>query len=152
MGKYKSEYADQCYKLCLLGHKDRELGEFFGVDEKTIQNWAEKHPEFGDARRKGKEIADAEVAQALLKRAKGGHQVERVKVTKDGDVIRYKEEVDADVRACETWLSSRQGAKWNPKQQVEHSGQVDSNVSMAFLMDDINEQNEDSSPLPNEGS
>lgn len=146
---YKPEYAEQCYKLCLLGHTDREIGEFFGVSHTTIQNWAEKHPEFGTARSNGKEIADAEVAQALLKRAKGGHRIERVKVTKDGEIVRYDEEVDADVRACETWLSSRQGAKWNPKQQIEHSGKVDSDVSMQVLFDDIHSENEDSSPLPN---
>lgn len=144
--KYKPEFVDQCYKLCLLGHTDRELGDFFGVADSQICRWADKYPEFGDARAEGKSVADSKVAQALYKRALGGQTVVKQKLDKFGDIHDLTEELPVDVRACETWLSSRRGDKWNPKQQVEHSGQVQ--TDMTFLMTEIFEENEDISPLP----
>ena len=69
--EYKAEYVEQAYKLCLLGHTDRELGGFFGVAETTINNWKLAHPEFFEAIINGKEVADAEVAASLYQRAKG---------------------------------------------------------------------------------
>ena len=32
--EYKEEYNEQVYKLCLLGAKDKELADFFNVEEK----------------------------------------------------------------------------------------------------------------------
>ncbi|SDY78195.1 hypothetical protein [Nitrosomonas sp. Nm33] len=33
---YRPEYAEQAYKLCLLGATDKQLAEFFNVVESTI--------------------------------------------------------------------------------------------------------------------
>ena len=35
--KYRPEYAEQAGKLALLGLTDKQLGDFFGVDERTIE-------------------------------------------------------------------------------------------------------------------
>ena len=69
--KYDSKYAEQAYKLCLLGHTDKELADFFEVDESTINNWKNAHPEFFESIKAGKEVADAEIAVSLYHRAKG---------------------------------------------------------------------------------
>jgi len=63
--KYKEEYAEQAYKLCLLGHIDDELADFFEVDVSTIHRWKLEHEEFRDSIKKGKEIADGNVVQSL---------------------------------------------------------------------------------------
>lgn len=147
--KYRPEYAQQCHDLCLLGLTDRDLAKFFKVALSTIDHWAKKYPEFGKARAEGKEVADAQVARSLFKRAKGGHKIQKAKVTKDGEVINYLEEVDADVRACETWLASRRGTDWNPKQQIEHSGNVQTDLN--FILDAIDEEAEHESPLAHGG-
>ena len=34
--KYKEEYAEQAYKLCLLGAKDKEMADFFQVSLSTL--------------------------------------------------------------------------------------------------------------------
>ncbi|HHP0467312.1 TPA: hypothetical protein ACRZZI_004973 [Vibrio harveyi] len=151
---YKPEYAEQCYKLCLLGLTDRELGKYFGVDHKTIRNWADKYPEFGKARSEGKDFADAEVAQALYKRAKGGLRITKQKVDKDGNVYDLQEELPADVKAAETWLSSRRGKRdsitWNPKQEIEHSGSVQ--ADLGFILEAVELEAEDESPLAHGGT
>ena len=44
--KYKSEYAEQARKLCLLGATDTDMADFFDVDEATINRWKLDFPEF----------------------------------------------------------------------------------------------------------
>jgi hypothetical protein len=37
--KYKDEYCEQAEKLARLGATDREIADFFGVTEQTLNNW-----------------------------------------------------------------------------------------------------------------
>lgn len=69
--RYKAEFAEQAAKLCRLGATDKELAEFFGVTEKTINNWKGAHSEFLQSLKAGKQMADAEVADKLFQRAIG---------------------------------------------------------------------------------
>lgn len=121
--KYLKEYADLAYKFCLLGADDANLAEFFCVEEKTINNWKQKHPEFLQSIKKGKNIADAEVAHSLYKRAVG-YEHEAVKIFNDKDngitEAPYIEHYPPDTGAAIIWLKNRQKAKWRDKQEVEH--------------------------------
>jgi hypothetical protein len=76
---YKKEYNEQAYKLCLLGATDKEMADFFGVSEVTFNAWKKNHPEFLKSLKKGKEIADANVASRLYERAMGySHPEEKI--------------------------------------------------------------------------
>jgi hypothetical protein len=37
--KYKSEYVQDVEKLCKLGATDKDLADFFSVNEGTINEW-----------------------------------------------------------------------------------------------------------------
>ena len=37
--KYKEEYCEQAEKLARLGATDKEMADFFGVTEQTLNNW-----------------------------------------------------------------------------------------------------------------
>lgn len=121
--KYKEEYNDQAYKLCLLGYSNAELGDFFKVDERTIENWMKAHPEFFRSVTHGKDIADAEVAASFYKRAKGYDYTEtREKIGDNGnEITTTNKHVPADSGAAMNWLSNRQKKKWrkDPKVKVE---------------------------------
>ena len=54
--KYKEEYNEQAYKLCLLGHTDAEMAEFFEVDVSTIHRWKIDYPEFCDSIKRVKKL------------------------------------------------------------------------------------------------
>ena len=69
--KYKDEYAEQAYKLALLGATDKQMCEYFEVDEKSFNNWKHKHTEFFQSLKKGKEEADFKVVKSLYKKACG---------------------------------------------------------------------------------
>ena len=143
--KYSSKYANQAYKLCLIGARDQDLADFFEVHRDTIFNWVSLYPEFAEARKKGKMQADAEVAYQLFKRATGA-PLRKEKVLSSGAVVAYQEELPPDVRAMKFWLKCRDRDNWNPKQRVEVSG--DANNPLAFLLADIAQESENASPLP----
>ena len=64
--KYRPEYAEQARKLCNMGFTDADLGDFFGVDERTINRWKLDHVEFMSALCMGKEVADNVVERATF--------------------------------------------------------------------------------------
>lgn len=125
---YREEYNEQARKLCLLGATDKELADFFGVDERTINRWKDAHPEFCQSLKEGKQIADATVAQRLYQRAIG-YSHEAVKIVADAKsgaehIVPYTEHYAPDTTACIFWLKNRQKEKWRDKTETEHSGGV----------------------------
>src|SRR3546814_18759844 len=79
---YKPEYAEQARKLATLGAIDREIGEFFGVTDRTIRNWRHRHAESNDTLPLGKEAADERVARAQHQRAVG-HSFDAEKIMQE---------------------------------------------------------------------
>lgn len=120
---YKPEYDEQTYKLCLLGAIDNDLADFFGVQVSTISNWKLNEPTFMESLKKGKMMADANVAQSLYKRATGFKEVVSTKeVEIDGNVVTLHEDkyFPPDPVSAIFWLKNRQSTKWRDKQDVEH--------------------------------
>jgi hypothetical protein len=130
--KYKDEYVEQAYKLCLLGATDKELADFFEVNEDTINEWKKVHLEFSESLKNGKALADANVADRLYQRAMGfEHDSEEIKVMFDKETNeQYIERVPIrkiyapDSVAAIFWLKNRQKDKWRDKTEVGHSGSL----------------------------
>ncbi|SMC45898.1 terminase [Pedobacter africanus] len=123
---YKPEYADQVYKLCLLGAIDKEIADFFNVTESTLNLWKLKHDEFSESIKRGKTFADATVASKLYHRASGyEHEDVDIKMFA-GEIITTKliKHYPPDTTAGIFWLKNRQPGKWREKQEVEHSGDL----------------------------
>lgn len=138
--KYQSEFAEQAFKLCLLGATDKDLSNFFGVCERTINGWKDEHPEFLQSLKGGKEQADAEVANRLYRRALG-YTHDAVKIfNEDGKplIVPYTEQYAPDTVACIFWLKNRQPHKWRDK--VEVAGELDVNVFPVEKLDEIHEK------------
>ena len=130
--KFRAEYADQAFKFCLLGATDAELGRFFDVDERTINNWKDRHPEFLQSLKAGKEQADARVAETLYRRALGWEH-EAVKIVADAKtgtehIVPYTERYPPDTTAAIFWLKNRRPDLWRDKHGIQHSGEVATNV------------------------
>lgn len=118
---YKPEYSEQAFKLCLLGATDKDLGDFFGVSETTINNWKLREPNFVESLKNGKMQADANVACSLYKRALGYEQ-DTVKVFQfQGEpvIVPVVEKIAPDVTAQIFWLKNRQSKNWRDRPQVE---------------------------------
>jgi len=121
--KYKVEYNEQVEKLCKLGATDKEIGDFFDVCEATINNWKKVSPEFLESIKRGKLIADMNVADSLYKRATGYEHDEvhissyQGEITKTDIVKHYA----PDTAAIMAWLNNRRPDQFRSKQYVESS-------------------------------
>lgn len=122
---YKPEYAEQAYKLCLLGSTDSEMADFFGVSEQTLNAWKHEFPEFLESITRGKLFADAQVAESLYKRATGyvGKKVVTANIAGEiSDIKEVNDYVGPDTQAASLWLRNRQSAKWRDKTDHELTG------------------------------
>jgi len=122
--KYKEEYAEQTYKLCLLGATDAELADFFNVAESTINLWKHEHPTFSESIKKGKEFADANVAEKLYKRATGYDCPELITATHQGqitDTMEVTKHYPPDPTAAIFWLKNRRKKDWRDRQEIDQT-------------------------------
>lgn len=128
--KYNPEYHDvTAYKLALLGLTDKEIADIFDVEEKTINNWKKKYPDFLQSLKKGKTIADANVAKSFYHRACGYQHEEDKIFVHEGQpvVVPTTKYYPPDTAACFIWLKNRKANAWKDKQEVDnkHSGKLE---------------------------
>ena len=104
------------------GLTDEQLAHNMGISRDTLYAWKNKYPDISNALKRGKEVVDIQVENALLKRALGyDYQEERVEVSEDKGrkVVRTIKHVPADTTAGIFWLKNRRPDKWRDKPEPE---------------------------------
>ena len=121
--KYKDEYCDQVEKLCKLGAIDKEIADFFEVNEDTINEWKLQHSKFSESIKKGKVEADMAVSQRLFERATGYEHPEDVIMNYKGEpiIVPTTKHYPPDTTAMIFWLKNRQPAQWRDRQEIAHN-------------------------------
>ena len=97
------------------GLTDEQIANNMGVRRETLYDWKKKHPNISNALKKGKEVVDIQVENALLKRALGyEYTEEKVEISeKDGrKVTQTVKHVAPDTTAQIFWLKNRRPEKW----------------------------------------
>ena len=119
--KFKDEYCEQATNYCLLGATDKQLADFFGVSEQTINTWKKEHPEFLESIKRGKDRADAEVAQSLFHRATGYSHDEDKIFNNNGEplIVKTKKFYPPDTVAGIFWLKNRRSEEWRDKKEID---------------------------------
>ncbi len=125
---YKEEYAEQAEKLCKLGATDKELADFFDTSEQTINFWKTKFPTFLESLKRGKLIADSQVAEKLYQRAMGYSHPEVHVSNYQGEITLTDlvKHYPPDSTACIFWLKNRRPEQWRDK--TEHAVTVKKSV------------------------
>lgn len=141
---FKPEFCDQAEKLCkLLNADDAAIAAFFEKDVATVNRWKRAHPEFRASIKRGKRVADIEVAAKFHERAVGYEwqeavpiKLKRITYNDSGKKLLEEERVEivmvtkrqpADVTAGIFWLKNR--ADWRDKQDHAHTGTLDVNIN-----------------------
>lgn len=112
------------------GLTDEQIAHNMGIGTSTLYEWKNKYVEITESLKKGKEVIDRQVENALLKRALG-YTYEEVKKEQSEDgvkVTRTVKEVAPDTTAQIFWLKNRKRSEWRDKQDIEHSGTVDFDI------------------------
>lgn len=120
--KYDASMDKAAKELSRKGFTDKELAEFFGVTEQTLNNWKKQFPLFFESLKSGKSMADAKVEAALFQRAVG-YSVPDVHISSYEGVITVTPIIKhfaPDVTAQIFWLKNRQPKKWRDKQEIQH--------------------------------
>lgn len=110
-------------KLILLegwarcGLTDEQIAKNMGIAPSTLYEWKKKSKEFSESLKKGKEVVDFEVENALLKRALGYEYEEE---TYENGILtkKVKKQVPPDTTAQIFWLKNRQVKKWRDKVEI----------------------------------
>src|SRR5690554_393026 len=113
------------------GLTDEQIAHNIGIAVGTLYDWKNRFPEFSEALKKGKEVVDIQVENALLKRALG-YEYEETKVIVETDgrkrVERIKKHVLPDVTAQIFWLKNRRPGVWRDKHEIDYSDKVQQNI------------------------
>jgi transcriptional regulator with XRE-family HTH domain len=120
------------------GLTDEQIAHNMGISRSTLAEWKKKHSDISDALKKGKEVIDRQVENALLKKALG-YRYDEV-VYEDGkEVRRITKEVQPDTTALIFWLKNRKPAEWRDKQNIEHSGSITYEKLLGEIIDEQGE-------------
>lgn len=106
------------------GLTDEQVAYNMGINKATLYRWKEKYCDICDALKRGKEVVDRQVENALLKRALGYEytettreyipELDEMKTTK-----KVTKQVAPDTTAQIFWLKNRKPDKWRDKQEYE---------------------------------
>jgi transcriptional regulator with XRE-family HTH domain len=130
--KYETHVKD---KLILIeawarnGLTDEQIAKNLGIAYSTFREYKKRYSALSAALKRGKEVVDTEVENALLKRALGYKYDEVTKELNEdtGELEVTKvvtKEVQPDTTAQIFWLKNRKPEDWRDRKEVEHSGNI----------------------------
>lgn len=118
------------------GLTDEQIAKNLGIGIRTFYEYKEKYPQFSQFLKRGKEVVDTEVENALLKRALGyTYDEETYEELSDGTSKSkvVTKHIPGDTTAQIFWLKNRKPGVWRDKTAVEHSGEIKGSNPFAGL-------------------
>lgn len=99
------------------GLSDEQIAHNCGISRTALWKWKKRFPELTQALRKGREVVDYEVENALLKRALGYAYTETTAEdpARNGKRRETTKQMAPDVSAQIFWLKNRRPDKWRDK-------------------------------------
>lgn len=112
------------------GLTDEQIASNMNIHVSTLYSYQNKYSEISESLKKGKEVVDYEVENALLKRAMGYEYVETTRETKwnpsteQFELVESKKvtkQVVPDTTAQIYWLKNRKPKQWRDKVDVDNT-------------------------------
>ena len=115
------------------GLTDVQIAHNLGISRSTLYKWKREYPEFAEAVKRGKEVVDREVENALFRRAVGySYPEEKVFLGPGGKpvIVQTTKYYPPDPTAMIFWLKNRKPAEWRDKRDIEVSGGLNFAISL----------------------
>lgn len=109
------------------GLTDEQIAKNIGASVSTLNNWKIKYVEILESLKRGKEVVDRQVENALLKRALG-YTYEEITYEGGIETKRVVKEVVPDTTAQIFWLKNRKRETWTDRQNIEISQPIDDSI------------------------
>ena len=115
------------------GLTDEQIAHNIGINRTTLYAWKDKYTDFSNALKRGKEVVDRIVENALLKSAMGYKYDEVVKEriynpeTGESEIVEVKrttKDVAPNSTSLIFWLKNRQPAKWRDTKNIDAAVEV----------------------------
>ncbi|MFL8888682.1 helix-turn-helix domain-containing protein [Helcococcus kunzii] len=129
-GKYQEWLKEE--NLILLegwardGLTDEQISINIGINVSTLYDWKKKYPKISESLKKGKEVIDFQVENALLKKALGYIYEEETAIKiKDAsgnekiEARKVKKYAHPDTMAQIYWLNNRKPQQWRNRKDYE---------------------------------
>lgn len=100
------------------GLTDKQIAQNIRISEQTLNVWKQKYSSFSESLKRGKEVIDRQVENALLKRALGYEYTEqKIEVDESGrkKVSQTIKQVVPDTTAQIFWLKNRKPEQWRDR-------------------------------------
>lgn len=120
---YRADFPEIAANLCAAGATDFEVAQALGCGTSTLYVWKGRYPEFREAMKVGKDLADDRVEASLYHRAVGySHPAVKIFMPAGAEkpvYAPYIEHVPPSDGALTMWLTNRRGQSWRSKQAIE---------------------------------
>ena len=120
------------------GLTDEQIAKNMGIAYSTLREWKKKYSAISAALKRGKEVVDFEVENALYKNATGGYiEEEKTYISEVNGVVTkrkeiYKRYIKPDTTAQIFWLKNRKPDKWRDKPK-DTSETTEDRIANIFL-------------------
>ena len=137
---WKPEYVRMVFKIALLGATQEEIAGILGVNSRTITTWLTTRADFSESYSRGKEKADADVAEALYKRAKGYSHPDVHVTSFQGAVTMtpITKHYPPDTAAIVFYLKNRARDRWTEPDKIGANAHL--HLHKDIKLDDISDQ------------
>ena len=146
---FKAEILKQAEVMAGYGLIEAQIAHVFQISPFTLSRWKKRHPEFGQALKRGESIANHEVVKSLYKRAIGynydeityekskvgglGIGISKGEIESIKHVDSYKtkitvKEIAPDTTAQIFWLKNRLPDAWRDKTEIKGEGFGETNI------------------------
>ena len=101
-----------------------EIAGKIGITCRTLLKWIEKYPSIKEKIYSSRQVIDAKVEEAILKKALGFEATEVRHVTKangDEEITAVTKLVPPDISACSMWLKNSCPEKWSDQRENDDS-------------------------------
>lgn len=105
------------------GLTEEQIASNMGVSVKTLFNYKTKYLPILYALKKGKEVVDIQVENALLKRALG-YRYDEVTYEYGEETKRVTKEVQPDTTAQIFWLKNRKPEAWRDRKDIDMQAEI----------------------------
>ena len=134
------EDVDELVGKC--GARNKDLAEYFGVDETTIDYWIKTIPEFKRTIKKARMKAVLRVSQSLFNRAIGYEHPDTYITQYQGDIItkEFQKKYPPDTAAAIKFLSIMMRDVWADVRKLEFEGNLNVEHSKKLNMENLSDE------------